>query len=123
MSGGDTGRLEGARILKASSMNLLGRYNDDPGRGNAVATRRLLARESLRGLYRTPGLRNVAVTAPYLHDGRIDSLREALQHAITPPGSALTRQQVDDLAAFLVTLTDRYAERRPWDSAPLTACP
>ena len=123
VAGGDTGRLEGVRLLKASSMNLLGRYNDDPGRGNAVATRRLLARESLRGSYRTPGLRNVAVTAPYLHDGRIDGLREALQHTITPPGSVLTRQQVDDLVAFLVTLTDRYAERRPWDSAPLTACP
>lgn len=122
-SDGDTGRLEGARSLKASSMNLLGPYNDDPGRGNALATRRLVVKESMRGLYRTPGLRNVAVTAPYLHDGRVDGLRDAVLHPTLPAGPALLAREVDDLVAFLGSLTDRYGEQRPWDPAGLTGCP
>lgn len=33
-----------------------------------------------RGRYRTPSLRNVAVTAPYMHDGSVTSLRGAVEH-------------------------------------------
>lgn len=117
----DSGRLEGARSLRSDRLNLLGSANDDPGRRNATATRRLVVRESLRGQFRTPGLRNVAVTAPYMHDGGVDGLRDAVQHAALP--GSLTSQQVDDLLAFLATLTDRYGERRPWDTAELTGCP
>ena len=125
-AGADTGRLEGARYLKASPFNLLGRFNDDPRRANAAATRKLLPRDELRGQYRTPSLRNVALTGPYLHDGRFEHLRDALQHrqqgqaglSVAP----LTTQQVDDLAAFLATLSDTYGERRPW-AANRTAGP
>ena len=121
VAGADTGRLEGARSLKASPLNLLGRFNDDLTHANATATRRLVVHEGLRGQYRTPGLRNVAVTGPYLHDGRLDRLQDALQHPSHPPvarpapaAAPLAARQVDDLAAFLATLTDRYGERRPW---------
>jgi cytochrome c peroxidase len=117
---GDSGRLEGARILRADPLNLLGAANDDPGRGNATATRRLVVHESLRGRFRTPGLRNVAVTPPYMHDGGIDSLRDAAQHAA--PAGAFSSQQVDDLVAFLATLTDRFGERRPWDTVEARDC-
>ena len=124
----DLGRLEGARELKASAFNLLGPYNDDPSRANAVATSRLAAQEHMREQFRTPSLRNVAVTSPYLHDGHVDHLQDAIRHApplATRDGEArtLTAQQVNDLAAFLMTLTDAYGERRPWVTTSTIRCP
>ncbi|HEY6822077.1 MAG TPA: cytochrome c peroxidase [Burkholderiales bacterium] len=50
--------------------------------------------------YRVPGLRNVALTAPYMHDGSVPTLREAASHS-----SAIAQPQIDDLASFLESLT------------------
>lgn len=127
----EAGRQEGSRLLKASGLNLLGPYNDDPDRSNAAATRRLAPDAATRGQFRTPGLRNVAVTGPYLHDGRFERLEDAVQHgrAGRPGGSAgaavaLNPQQVSDLVAFLHTLTDAQGARRPWSSAAVgVPCP
>ena len=126
----DSGRLGDARALKASAFNLTGASNDDRTRRNAGATRRLAVHDGLSGRYRTPSLRNVSVTAPYFHNGQTDDLHDALQHpqplssrsdgALEP---ALARADVDDLAAFLVTLTDAHGARRPWNPAGLTRCP
>jgi len=64
------------------------------------------------GTFRTPSLRNVAVTAPYMHDGSIPTLSEAVDHEIYYRGfsngrpinlSGIERQA---LVAFLNTLTD-----------------
>jgi len=69
-----------------------------------------------RWRYRTPSLRNVALTAPYMHDGSLRSLRdvltfynrggvpnEVLDPLIRPLG--LTAREIDDLLAFLNALT------------------
>jgi cytochrome c peroxidase len=117
----DTGRLEGAQALKDSRFNLLGPYNDAPASARTMATKQLQALEDLRGRFRTPSLRNVAVTAPYMHDGRVESLQDALQH--NQGAGRLSARQRSDLAAFLATLTDRHGARRPWSSADLTGCP
>lgn len=126
----DDGRLDGARSLKRSPLNLAGRFNDDTTRRNAIATRRLVVDAGMRGRFRTPSLRNVAVTAPYLHDGGVDELSQAVRHFVAPAtgtasgGGSLSAQQVADLSAFLMTLTDRDGARRPWSSADrLTRCP
>ena len=119
----DTGRLEGARLLRTSAYNLLGHYNDDPTRRNATPTSRVTADEDLRGAFRTPSLRGVAITGPYLHDGRNERLTDALMHphdnAALPP---IDRHQRADLEAFLRTLTDRYGEQRPWPPAAPIVC-
>jgi cytochrome c peroxidase len=72
-----------------------------------------------RTAFRTPSLRNVAVTAPYMHDGSIETLREVVRvHAPagTGPDSlrrlTLSSREIDDLVAFLQTLTDTQGERR-----------
>jgi cytochrome c peroxidase len=119
----DGGRLDGAHDLKASPWNLLGPHNDDSSRANAARTRRLLVKEGMRGQFRTPSLRNVEVTGPYMHDGHIDNLRDAIRHAGNPSAEVLTERQVGDLAAFLGTLTDRYGERRPWVTTSAIRCP
>ena len=137
----DTGRLAGAISLKSNRLNLAGAYNDDRQRSNPLATQRLVAHEDMRGQFRTPGLRNVNATPPYMHDGRFDRLQEAVRHGgqlglarsapggpVTEPASArnavsLSTQQADDLAAFLATLTDAYGQRRPCTSAAMVQCP
>jgi cytochrome c peroxidase len=74
------------------------------------------------GAYKAPTLRNIELTAPYMHDGRFKTLEEVVnQYAsgvvmsttIHPlmkwakfGGNQLTQQQKDDLIAFLKTLTD-----------------
>ena len=80
----DDGRLGDARYLKASRFNLQGAYNDDASRRNAVATRHLAVNAGLAGQFRTPTLRNVAVTAPYFHDGQAERLTEALRRPRFP---------------------------------------
>ncbi|MCW5660200.1 MAG: hypothetical protein KIT60_21060 [Burkholderiaceae bacterium] len=115
---GDSGRLGDARALKSSAFNLTGRSNDDATRRNARATRRLAIHEGLGGRFRTPSLRNAAVTAPYFHNGQTERLIDAVQHA-----QRVSRSEASDLAAFIVTLTDAHGARRPWNSAGLHRCP
>ncbi|OUJ04243.1 cytochrome C peroxidase [Acetobacter cibinongensis] len=69
---------------------------------------------------RTPSLRNVAVTAPYLHDGSAPTLEAALQahHAIT-----LTPRQSEALVAFMQTLTDQTFLHNPAFGLPAEECP
>lgn len=107
----DSGRLDGATKLRTDPLNLLGVYNDDPTRRNADATRQLKVDGALRGQFRTPGLRNITNTAPYLHDGRMDHLHDAVRHPLPAAfvtaavAASLTGDQADDIVAFLRTLT------------------
>jgi len=67
--------------------------------------------------FRTPGLRDVAATAPYLHDGSAAALCDALQPHAADPGTLpppLTAADRRDLVAFLHTLSASGAT----DAAP-----
>lgn len=63
------------------------------------------------GAFRTPSLRNVALTAPYMHDGSVATLEDAVSREIYYRGNEdgrpliLTPQEVEDLVAFLRSLT------------------
>lgn len=99
--------------------------DDAPDRGRHEVTRK--ARD-LRA-FRTPSLRNVAMTAPYMHDGSLDTLDDVLDHYIRggAPGDraqdprirpfALDASQRQDLIAFLHALTSP-AVARLGQSAP-----
>ncbi|CAH1000569.1 Cytochrome c551 peroxidase [Neolewinella maritima] len=69
------------------------------------------------GKFRTPTLRNIALTAPYMHDGRFETLEEVLDHYASGghdvenedpniTGFTLTEREKEALLAFLHTLTD-----------------
>ena len=89
-----------------------------PEIGHAVVTNQ----DTDRGKFKAPSLRNVAVTGPYMHDGRLETLEEVVEHynsgvkrsptldpnlAKHPPeGLGLTDQEKKDLVAFLKSLTD-----------------
>jgi len=74
------------------------------------------------GKFKTPGLRNVAITAPYMHNGMFKTLREVIDFyndpgKVVPNGINrdsllarpldLTAQEKKDIEAFLCSLTDK----------------
>lgn len=74
-------------------------------------------REGDQGKFRTPSLRNVALTPPYMHDGSLKTLKEVVdfyvgggnanpyRDPLIHPLTALSRQERQDLEAFLESLT------------------
>ncbi len=69
----------------------------------------LTGKEADKGVFRVPSLRNVAVTAPYFHDGRVSTLAEAVSiMARSQLGRTLTPNDTESLVAFLNTLTGEY---------------
>jgi cytochrome c peroxidase len=60
-------------------------------------------------VFKVPSLRNVAVTAPYLHDGSVETLEEAIDiMGKTQLGRTLTVDEILMIKAFLNTLTGEY---------------
>jgi cytochrome c peroxidase len=65
-----------------------------------------------RHMWRVPTWRNVALTAPYFHNGSVDTLDEAVRvMARTQLGLDLTGEQVDDIVAFLESLTGEFPQQ------------
>ena len=114
----DPGRSEGLKRLKGSPYNLLGRFNDDASKSTATGTRHVELQHRNFGEWRVPGLRNVAQTAPYTHNGSLATLRDVVKHyselneeRLHADGERvlkplrLTPGEVDDLVAFLGSLS------------------
>lgn len=77
--------------------------------------------ESDRHVFRVPSLRNVAITAPYFHDGRTSSLAEAVEiMAQSQLGRAMPSEDIESIVKFLATLTGEFRGRslapRPEDA-------
>ena len=115
----DPGRHDGIRKLRRSPYTLLGRFNDDAERATAAKTRYVRPRQSNFGEFRVPGLRNVALTAPYMHAGSLPTLADVARHYSTldeerlHAGGERILRRLDlrareraDLVAFLETLTE-----------------
>lgn len=84
-------------------------------------------KEADLGKFKIPGLRNIAVTAPYMHNGMFKTLEAVMEYYNNPQemvsGSiniddalkkplGLTRQEKKDIIAFLKTLTDKMYLRK-----------
>tara|TARA_R100001369_G_scaffold67014_1_gene94513 strand:- start:190 stop:1287 length:1098 start_codon:yes stop_codon:yes gene_type:complete len=96
---------------------------DDLGRGAVTGDPREF------GLFKTPSLRNLAYTAPYMHDGRFETLEEVIDHyseglvysetidplmkAVGEGGVQLTEKDKQDLKAFLLSLSDESFINNP----------
>ena len=115
----DPGRHEGIRKLQASRYNLLGPFNDDPARSTSTSTRFVMLDHRNFGEFKVPSLRNVARTAPYMHNGSLATLRDVVRHysqldedrlhadgerILKPLG--LDEYDVDALVAFLESLSE-----------------
>jgi cytochrome c peroxidase len=68
--------------------------------------------EDDRMFFKVAPLRNVALTAPYFHDGKIKTLEEAVRKmGKLQLDEELTDQQVSDITSFLKALTDKNREQ------------
>ena len=68
--------------------------------------------ESDKHSWRVPTLRNVALTAPYFHNGAVATLDEAVRvMAKTQLGKVLTDKEAQDIVAFLNSLTGEFSEQ------------
>jgi len=104
----DSGRRAGAQHLLASRFNLLGRFNDDARRTTAAATRDAAADIARSGEFRTPSLRDVAATGPFMHDGSVANLCDAIAPHASMQASdpvELSLAQRRDVVAFLRSLS------------------
>ncbi|HUQ75778.1 MAG TPA: cytochrome c peroxidase [Burkholderiales bacterium] len=114
----DPGRHDGIKKLKANPHNLLGRFNDDATQANAIGTQHVELQHRNFGEFRVPGLRNVELTAPYMHNGSLATLRDVVRHyselneqRLHADGERILRKlslsarESEDLVLFLQSLT------------------
>jgi len=127
----DAGRWDGARALLESPFRSNGAHSDSPAGERARAIDTLVISSESWGQFRTPSLRNVARTAPYMHAGQFASLEEVVQYYSTLEGAVLPGhhgelvlqplelepQEQRDLVAFLESLSDDSLPER-WSTPP-----
>jgi cytochrome c peroxidase len=81
----------------------------DPGSDGDLGRFTTTGNEKDKGYFRVPSLRNVAVTAPYFHDGRAATLEEAVRvMAQTQVGQDMPKEDVEAIVQFLTSLTGNY---------------
>ena len=130
--GADAGRHGGIKKLQSNPFNLLGRHNDDREGRSAIKTRHVALEHRNFGEFKVPSLRNVALSAPYMHNGSLATLADVVAHysEISPDrlhsdGETLlkplrlSREESADLVAFLESLTEQtsaLAPRRPGEA-------
>ena len=103
----------GAPTFASDTFRVIGVDSDDPGRAAVVD-------DGVAGAFKVPTLRNIVLSAPYMHDGSMPTLNEVLDFYEAGGGRAHGFAQVDvfvnpfelstqeraDLVAFLFALTD-----------------
>ncbi len=115
----DPGRHGGIKALQASRYNLLGPFNDDASRRSAISTQHVRLEHRNYGEFKVPSLRNLARSAPYMHNGSLASLRDVVKHyselneeRLHTDGERLllplhlSAAETDDLLAFLDSLNE-----------------
>ncbi len=107
---------------------------DSVFKGNDKGRYEVTGNKADLGAFKTPTLRNIELTAPYMHDNRFKSLREVVDFysegvqntQYTDPlmkyayrgGVQLTEKEKEDLIAFLKTLTDTSFVNNPKYQSP-----
>lgn len=91
------------RNIGGNLFQKLGQVGDIPSELAADKGKYLLTKEPLDlHVFKVPSLRNVALTAPYFHNGAVKTLPEAVQiMASSQLGRELSQQDIDDLVALL----------------------
>jgi cytochrome c peroxidase len=116
----DPGRSAVARPLRESRFSLLGPYSDDPTGASAAHTRALAIGNGSYGEFKVPSLRNLMLTAPYGHNGDVETIAEVVRlHANDgqPAGAAdLTAREQTELIVFLESLSTFANPWRPEDA-------
>src|SRR6185436_4222059 len=118
-------RFAAVDLVRRDAFNTKGPFSDAPASGETKLDY-LVKIQDLWGQIKTPSLRNVAKTAPYMHQGQFKTLDEVLRFYSTLQGMArpghsdrailtplrLTPAEISDLVAFLESLTDESIDAR-----------
>lgn len=121
------GRYQGIRTAREDPFNCLGEFSDAQPE-QCLELRFARDTNELVGANKTPTLRNVTETAPYMHGGQISDLREVMEHYNDAPVSMLSHNeakplelnqaQLAQLVAFMSTLTAPLATGQQWLQPP-----
>lgn len=114
----DPGRYEGITKLQRGEFNAASSYSDAPDGATAKRLRTTTQGQHNWGSFKTPSLRNVAQTAPYMHRGQLRTLEDVVRFYSTLEGQrvghheqtvlvplGLTEREIQDVVAFLRTLS------------------
>ncbi len=123
----DKGRAAGVREVRGDPFNCLGAYSDDVAkRCDELEFARTGA--DILGAVRTPSLRNLKGTAPYMHKGQLATLEAVLRHYNEAPLAmighseakplGLSKRELRQLEAFLGTLAAPLVTADKWLTRP-----
>ncbi len=110
----DNGRSEVIESVIHDEFNCLSKYSDAKPEECTELNYINRNRHSLSGAFKTPSLRNLSKTAPYMHDGRFNNLLQVLEFyssideakakEVDLPPIHLTTKEQHDIVSFLLTL-------------------
>jgi cytochrome c peroxidase len=116
----DPGRYEGIELLRADPFGVAGEFSDERDGRASLLVEFLAPKGHDWGQFKTPSLRNVAMSAPYMHHGQFATLEQVVRFYSTRENErpaphadpllralSLSEQQVHDLVAFLDSLTNQ----------------
>jgi cytochrome c peroxidase len=117
----DAGRLQGVLRLLEDEFVAVGTHSDDAESARAQQMLYVNDAAGSLGHFKTPGLRNVALTAPYMHQGQLATLDAVVKHYSTLETAAapadpshiealirplgLTDREIGEVVAFLESLS------------------
>ena len=121
------GRFDGIRLAREDPFNCLGEFSD-AGPNQCAELRFARDDSELVGAHKTPSLRNVSLTAPYMHTGQFASLGDVLRHYDEAPTAMLgdneakpldlSSRELRQLDAFLRSLEAEPATAEKWLRPP-----
>jgi cytochrome c peroxidase len=127
----DPARLAAVDFVQSNPFNAAGAFSDAPDSPKGQMVRSLKRAPELFGQFRTPPLRGVALTPPFMHDGRMATLADVVRFYDTLEGAAPIGHHGEsvlvplglgdsgraDLEAFLRSLTGEHPDAR-WARNP-----
>lgn len=129
----DPARLAAVDFVQANPFNAAGAFSDARDSSKASMVRGLRRSGELFGQFRTPALRGVVLTAPFMHDGRFATLDDVIHFYDTLEGASpvghhgemvleplgLGEQGRADLVAFLRSLSPKLDDLGKWANPPV----
>lgn len=115
----DPARYTGVARVQSNPFNAAGEFSDQRDGPAAEKVRSLIRSPESWGQFKTPSLRGVAATAPYMHEGQVATLDLVVRHYSTLENAVLpghhqeqllvplhlSEREIADLVAFLESLT------------------
>jgi len=121
------GRTAGLRMATDDPFNCLGEFSDSAPE-DCTELRFARGGEEMLGAQRTPSLRNLSLTAPYMHAGQLDTLSDVINHYNAAEVAVVGHNEIEpmrlraverrQLESFLLTLDGPIATDARWLASP-----